>query len=365
MTQFKKLVTALFAVLLLLSAALLATSHANKGMLRIVTKPGDAQILIDGKLKGNAAAEAGQSFTIKLDEGEHQVQAVKAKGELYEYYGEKNVFVAEDSLQTIVIDLKSRLTEKARQANGPVAKVIVGVELSMITLPAGSFTMGSPIYEAQYSLNERPQHTVNVPAFEMAKHELTFDEWDACEVDGGCVYRPEDMGWGRGSRPVINVSWVDAQQYISWLNKKTGERYRLPSEAEWEYAARAGTTTRFNTGGCITTSQANFDGSSNYLAYCPKGKSSNQTVPVGSLPANSWGLFGMHGNVFEWTQDCYHAYSDTLGDGSARVDGDCSLRMFRGGSFNESGNSIRSAYRASAEPDQKGSNVGFRLARSR
>ncbi len=140
-----------------------------------------------------------------------------------------------------------------------------------------------------------PQHRVTVKPFAIGKYEVTFDEWDACVKAGGCNgYRPEDPGWGRGNRPVINVSWNDTKAYVAWLAKKTGNPYRLPSEAEWEFAARAGTTTPFAFGTTITPKQANF------------GRSDGKTEPVGSYPPNAWGLYDMHGNVWEWVEDCWH-----------------------------------------------------------
>ncbi|MDZ7792064.1 MAG: formylglycine-generating enzyme family protein [Xanthomonadales bacterium] len=143
----------------------------------------------------------------------------------------------------------------------------------MVVIPSGSFQMGSPSSEPQRDSDEGPQHRVSVPAFALAKTEVTFAQWDACVSDGGCSHRPEDRGWGRGNRPVMNVNWNDAQEYVRWLSRKTGADYRLPSEAEWEYAARAGTTTRFNTGNCITSDQANFNGN-----YPPSGCSGVSTA---------------------------------------------------------------------------------------
>jgi formylglycine-generating enzyme required for sulfatase activity len=333
-------------------------------MLRIVTEPGDAQIFINGKRKGNSPSEAGQSFAIKLEEGEYRVHAVKSDGGPKEQYGDKTIFVAEDSLQTISVQLKERPSASFREN---LKRKYAGraIEPRMVAIPAGSFTMGSPSSEPERGGDEGPQHTVSLAAFDMAKHELTFDEWDACVADGGCDHWPEDKGWGRGNRPVIDVSWDDAQQYIAWLNKKTGKRYRLPSEAEWEYAARAGSTTRFSSGDCITTAQANFDGN-NPAQGCPKGEYRRQTLPVGSFTANAWGLFDMHGNVWEWTQDCWKdSYYGAPEDGLARTDSDCSRRVDRGGSWSYSGNWMRSAFRVNNTRDYRYNYLGFRLSRSR
>jgi len=236
----------------------------------------------------------------------------------------------------------------------------------MVMIPAGSFTMGSPASEPERDDNEGPQHRVNIRAFAMGKTTVTFAQWDACVADGGCNgYRPDDKGWGRGDRPVIRVSWDDAQAYIAWLNRKTGQRYRLPSEAEWEYAARAGTTTRFSTGDCITTDQANYDG--NYPPQgCAKGEYRAKTLPVASFAANPFGLYDMHGNVWEWTQDCWNdSYNGAPTDGSAWEGGDCSRRALRGGLWINYGWVARSAARSDYPRGYRGGGgLGFRLSRS-
>lgn len=215
---------------------------------------------------------------------------------------------------------------------------------NMVRIPGGSFVMGSPASEPGRDNDEGPQRTVQVAAFYMSRTEVTFAQWDACVDDGGCNgYRPADQGWGRGSRPVINVSWNDAQAYVQWLQRRTGQRYRLPSEAEWEYAARAGTTTAYSTGASISTSQARFN--------------SNSTAAVGSFPANSLGLYDMYGNVWEWVEDCYSANYDAPRG--------CSGRVNRGGSWNlDYPQSLRSANRVGYAPASRDSFVGFRVART-
>ena len=179
--------------------------------------------------------------------------------------------------------------------------------------------------------------------FAVGVYEVTFAEWDACVRDGGCGgHRPDDKGWGRGTRPVIDVSWKDAQAYAGWLSRETGEQYRLLSESEWEYVARSGTTTPYNTGEAITTNQAQYEG--------------KQTLPVGSFSANAFGLHDVHGNVQEWTQDCWNdSYAGAPTDGSAWESGNCSLRVVRGG---------RSADRRGAIAGIRiGLVIGFRVAR--
>lgn len=236
----------------------------------------------------------------------------------------------------------------------------------MVTIPAGSFQMGSPFNEPERATNEGPQHQVKIAAFELGKNEVTFDEWDACVEAGGCQHKPDDEGWGRGKRPVINVTWNDARAYLRWLSGMTGKPYRLPTEAEWEYAARAGTTTRFNTGDCISTRQANYDGRFAYNNCEAKtGQNLGKTQPVGSYPANPWGLHDMHGNVGEWVEDCLHDdYTDAPADGSSWTQEDCQARVLRGGSWNDLPRYLRSAYRYRIGPGYRARDGGFRVART-
>ncbi|MGY6587977.1 MAG: SUMF1/EgtB/PvdO family nonheme iron enzyme [Wenzhouxiangella sp.] len=234
----------------------------------------------------------------------------------------------------------------------------------MVVIPAGRFTMGSPSNEPQRQGNEGPQRQVNVPAFALGTTPVKFAQWDACVADGGCSHRPGDRGWGRGNRPVINVSWNDAQEYVRWLSGRTGETYRLASEAEWEYAASAGTTTRFNTGNCITTDQANFRGT-NPAQGCPAGQHRGRTTPVKSFAPNAWGLYDMHGNVWEWVADCWNGnYNGAPTDGSAWMSGDCSRAVARGGSWRIVGQTVRSAHRLNGTRGTRNDTGGFRVARS-
>ena len=237
----------------------------------------------------------------------------------------------------------------------------------MVVVPPGSFTMGSPANEPGRFFDEGPQHVVRFArGFAVGKFAVTFAEWDACVAGGGCGgYRPADAGWGRVSRPVINVSWDDAQAYAAWLSKKTGATYRLLSEAEREYVARAGTSTPFWWGKSITPNQANYDRSSVYEGGGAKGASSKQTVPVDSFSANPWGLFNVHGNVWEWTQDCWNeTYASASSDGLAFTAGDCSRRVLRGGSWSNGPGSLRAALRIRYDPAGRDYGYGFRLART-
>lgn len=201
-------------------------------------------------------------------------------------------------------------------------------EPEMVRIPPGKFLMGSPENDTDGYDDERPQHEVTIAyAFEIGKYEVTFDEYDAF-ANATKRQLPNDRGWGRGKRPVINVSWNDAQDYVQWLSKQTGKKYRLPTEAEWEYAARAGSQTRYWWGDDIGQNNAVCDG-------CGSEWDNKKTAPVGSFKPNTFGLYDTAGNVLEWTQDCWHGYyNNAPSDGSAWQDkgaGDCSRRLVRGG----------------------------------
>jgi formylglycine-generating enzyme required for sulfatase activity len=195
---------------------------------------------------------------------------------------------------------------------------------------------------------------------------LTFDEWDACAADGGCNgYKSSDRGWGRERRPVINVSWHDAKEYAAWLSRKTGKTYRLLSEAEREYVTRAGTTTPFWWGSSISTSQANYDGSYYTYGGSAKGEFRQKTLPVDSFQPNPWGLYQVHGNVWNWVEDCWNkSYQSAPSDGSAWTSGDCSQRVVRGGSWVNYPQLLRSANRGSVATDGRSDLRGFRVGRT-
>jgi formylglycine-generating enzyme required for sulfatase activity len=232
----------------------------------------------------------------------------------------------------------------------------------MVVVPAGKFGMGSTKGKTEHFPVEEPQHDVLINRrFAVSRFEMTFEEWDPCVILGGCTYSPSDQGWGRGTRPVINVSWDDIQQYVAWLSKRTGKSYRLLSEAEWEYAARAGTTTDYPWGDEIGNGHANCVG-------CGSQWDNKQTAPVGSFAANAFGLYDMHGNVWEWVEDCWHLdYSEAPADGSAWVTGgNCEGRVMRGGSWGDSpkGGPLRSAFRGWFSSGTRNVVIGFRLART-
>jgi formylglycine-generating enzyme required for sulfatase activity len=236
----------------------------------------------------------------------------------------------------------------------------------MVVVPSGEFMMGSPKSEAEREKHEGPLRRVLVrQPFAIGKYEVTFAEWDTCVADNGCNgYRPDGMGWGRGDWPVVNVSWEDAKAYAEWLSRKTGHAYRLPSEAEWEYAARAGTETPFHFGKTINTDQANYNG---YFTY--RGGRSGidrlQATPVGSFPPNAFGLHDVHGNVQEWVEDCVNnGYVGAPSDTSVWTAGDCDYRIRRGGSYEIYPGWARSAWRSNMSTDFRHRTIGFRIAKS-
>ena len=237
----------------------------------------------------------------------------------------------------------------------------------MVVVPAGSFMMGSPANEPEREREEGPQHRLTfAKALAVGRFSVTFDDWDACLGDGGCNgYRPADQGWGRGNRPVINVSWSDAKAYVAWLSRKTGRSYRLPSEAEREYVTRAGTATAFWWGSSISTGQANYDGRSSSGSGGAKDEFRRKTVPVDTFKPNPWGLYQLHGNVWEWTEDCWNEnYNGAPADGSAWTSGDCGRRVLRGGSWINYPFVLRSAFRNSADLLDRNEVGGFRIART-
>ena len=293
---------------------------------------------------------------------------------------------AEEAARKAQEELDRRLgptAAKARHAavsGGAVSERVFRLDLAsvdnwpkpdIVAIPPGTFLMGSPIDEEERDDDEGPQHEVRIDyPFALGKHTVTFAEWDAAVAAGAKLEKPEDEGWGRGERPVIYVNWDDVQAYLDWLNEKAGlagksDPWRLPSEAEWEYACRAGTTTPFSFGETISTAQANYRGNHTYGAG-RKGKYLKKTVPVGSYPSNAYGLHDMHGNVWEWCDDPWRdTYEGAPSDGSVwKVGGDASRRVLRGGSWNNYPQDLRSASRDWYFTGDRISYIGFRLART-
>ena len=298
--------------------------------------------------------EAHKWFNLAASRGE--AAAVKERGALSARMTPQQVAAAQE------------LARLWRPGESLAAKYPPGTRLrdcdgcpEMIVAPAGRFDMGSPSSEKGRANDEGPVHEVRIPEpFAVGLYEVTFEEWDACVQGGGCNgYRPDDEGWGRGRRPVIHVSWEDAQAYVRWLRERTGKEYRLLSESEWEYVARGGSRTAYHWGEDIGQNRANCRGCGG------RWDDNNSTAPVGSFPANGFGLHDVHGNVWEWVEDCWNGgYAGAPSDGRAWESGDCGRRVLRGGSWDYVPGVLRSAVRFRLTTGNRYSDVGFRVART-
>jgi formylglycine-generating enzyme required for sulfatase activity len=287
-------------------------------------------------------------------------------------------------------------TQKLKLAPGTIIKDCSECP-EMAVIPAGAFMMGSSAKEqalanaagvpAEFTGLENPQHYVRVPSFAAGRYAVTKGEfaafvrasgyrteavqgdgcfsWSSGEWKKDAAYNWSNVGFAQGDdHPVVCVSWSDAQAYIQWLNRISGKSYRLLSEAEREYAARGGAQTAFWWGDSITTSQANYEGSASYNGS-PKGLWRQATVPVNRFSANPFGLYNVHGNVWEWAQDCWHEkYTGAPTDGSAwTLSCSTNERVLRGGSWDSASPILRSAFGIKGRSDYRGNSSGFRLAR--
>ena len=223
--------------------------------------------------------------------------------------------------------------------------------IEMMTVLDGTYKMGSPEDEAGRNADEQ-QHNVTLKSFRISKYEITFEQYDAF-CDATKRNKPDDNGWGRGKRPVVGVTWDDAKAFAKWMD------CRLPTEAEWEYACRAGSTTAFSTGSCISRKQANFNGIEIYN-NCAKGETSDMTKEAGSYASNKFMIYDMHGNVWEWCSDWYGPYekfsqSDPKGPDFGEE------KVYRGGSWSNVAVLCRSACRGHMSPKNSSNDVGFRI----
>jgi formylglycine-generating enzyme required for sulfatase activity len=242
----------------------------------------------------------------------------------------------------------------------------------MLPIEPGVFVMGDAprrrdVMLAWFGGPPTPVRTVTVSEpFALGRTEVTFAQWDACVADGGCGgHVPDDQGWGRGDRPVIDVTWLQAQSYVAWLSEETGLSYRLPTEAEWEYAARAGTRTPYPWGKRASRNQANYGG-----PECPPCEGAvggrdvwMETAPVGSFPPNRWGLHDMNANVYEWVEDCFAGLPPGPAGAAAVLEGNCASRGIRGSAWYSNAPRIASPRRAYAPQDGATWGIGFRVAR--
>ena len=314
-------------------------AQAEAGMRRVLDEHmklfGEALSQGDFERAGGYLTQIGtlQPDSRLLEEGERRLAEAKARAEA---------------------ETKARAEAEAEaEAKARVEAEALAVE--MVAIPGGSFRMGDLSGDG-YGW-EVPVHVVTIAPFEMGKYEVTFSQWDACVADGGCP-RASDAGLGRGNRPVMNVSWNDVQGFVVWLNARTGGGYRLPTESEWEYAARAGSESKYSWGNELGSNRANCGDD------C--GDRWEKTAPVGSFASNAWGLHDMHGNVREWVEDCWNdSYVGAPGDGSAWRSGDCRQRVSRGGSWSWFAGDLRSAGRYRGARSDRFGNLGFRLARDK
>jgi formylglycine-generating enzyme required for sulfatase activity len=400
-----------------LSLLLLTGCFWQEGVIKVGSTPGDAQVYVNGVWQGNTGSRSGEYLTVSLRKGNYTIELRKAIDDANEFYSFREVMVQANAEQVITVTLHERLTdfgaqrqreaeemmreqtrgegasprlldsvagkeesalgleEEAKPTHEQLSraaadperdegldvtdlgqldknKILAALISEVVTIGGGSFEMGSMRDEP----DEKPVRMVQVKSFRMMATPVTFDMWDACFIDRGCPYIPSDRDWGRGNRPVIYVSYHDiVDQFIPWLNQQTGRQFRLPTEAEWEFAARAGTSTRYFWGEELIANRAN-------CQACGSQWDGKQTAPVKSFPPNAWGLYEMLGNVYEWTADCWVAhYHRAPIDGSARRDGDCNQAPIRGGAWSAQPRWVRSANRDADTRDYRFSGLGFRL----
>lgn len=361
-------------IALLLASVLLMGCSPKTGVVNIVSEPGVASIFVDGKLRGITGNLQTEYLTLNLEYGIYEVQAQKPIDANTEFFGERTVVVTEAGDQSINIVLDKRETllaqslaaeaahqkqndheeehedkEEVKEQAKPLLPELMG---EWVSIPGGAFVMGTSDGPA----DERPAHIVVVPPFRMMATEVTFALWDMCTRDGACTYSPNDEGWGRGDRPVINVSYNDiVKKFIPWLSIKTKRTYSLPSEAQWEYAIRAGTKTKYYWGDDPRDNVANCNN-------CGSKWDGQRTAPVKSFEPNPFGLYDMGGNVWEWIEDCWNEdYQNATEESRPRYSGVCSQRVLRGGSWRTEVTRLQTTYRNWCNVDRRYTDTGFRL----
>lgn len=335
---------------------------AGNGILRVSANMTDVDIYNGDE----QIAMLGQDYTdIKLPKGKYTIVLKKTIDEEKEYFASKSVFVGADAVVMVSFDLEKKATEKAillatarlkSQGFDDKGSYIIP---PMVKVNAGTFQMGSNIND-----NEKPIHEVNIKNdFYMGKYEVTFAEYDKfCEDTNR--KKPADEGFRIASKPVINISWNDANEYAKWLSQKTGQNYKLPSESQWEYATKAGTNTKYSFGDDENQlaqydwyEKNSYDKGENHPDY--------GTHNVGSKKPNPWGLYDVHGNVWEWVDDWYvDNYKNTPRNEDSNIKGEKKNKVIRGGSWDRFTFNSRAAYRDAASPFGSGNNIGFRLSKT-
>ena len=331
---------------------LIATAGAARadGIIDLrITAPG-AELYVDDVRRASVPAIEDFRLQLRVPAGTHRIEL--RRGQRNRYYDMRSTLEVAVPDEAVVRTVPPPLAPvPLPRAAEHVAETVAALLRDLVTVPAGSFFMGTPD-EGEVSEYELPRHKVQIARpFLLGRHEVTFDQWDACVADKGCSTAPDDSAWDRGRNPVIHVSWEDTQQFTAWLSRVSGRAFRLPSEAEWEYAARGGNggTFFFGEDPALLKRFAWFDG--------------ERPQPVGTREANPFGLHDMLGNVAEWVQDCWHPNFDGAPDnGDAWMGGKCRVGTVKGGDWHDLPWYLRPAHRTGVMRRNHYNYIGFRIA---
>jgi formylglycine-generating enzyme required for sulfatase activity len=348
-----------FLLTLLLTTFLASVAYAAPGTVLITANAAEAQISVDGKVAGVMKQfKNGELLVANLSDGEHVISASYTQGDLT-FSAKETVFVSPDTQQTVQLYLVSQVSAAYRKMLGQSARGKEPV-IEMVRLRGGRVDIG-----ADDEAFKGPEHMVTLPPFAMGKYEVSLLDWALCVALGGCEefqFGIEQHELRNLNLPVTGVTFAQVTAYLVWLNKTTKGNYRLPSEAEWEYAAGAGSEENFSFGACLSSKTASFDYQQNNFSACLSEEVDSALKPVGHYPANAFGLHEMHGNASEWTADCWSPnYFDTPRDGSPMRKGDCSKRVVRGGGVTDKASDVMTTARVGQSVLERN---GFRLARS-
>jgi formylglycine-generating enzyme required for sulfatase activity len=334
-----------------LAASFLPSAAWADGMVRLTALgAANAEVYVDGARRGSVPAIDDFNLQMMLPAGTHVVELRRSQGNpFYDMRARIELTVQDEVVTSAAMPrLAPASLPGARQR---IADTVAALQRDLVTVPAGSFLMGSP-ETAEASDAELPRRKVAIERpFLLGKTEVTFDQWDACVADKGCSTVPSDKGWNRGRNPVINVSWPDTVEFTAWLSRATGRRFRLPTEAEWEYAARGGRETSYSFG--------------DDPAELPRHAwfQNDRPQPVGQREPNPFGLYDMAGNVGEWVEDCWHASFDGApADGRAWTESNCRIAVVKGGDFDDDEWYLRPAQRFGQMRRNRYDYVGFRVA---
>ncbi len=338
-----------------LAAALVAPSLVPPawadGVVRLkAVDAANAEVFVDGTRRSNVPAIDDFTVQLVLPAGKHRVELRRSQNNpFFDMRASIDLVVHDEAVTSAAMPrlVPTPLPGSAQRVNETVA----ALQRDLVTIPAGKFLMGSP-ETAEASDAELPRHEVQVARpFLLLKTDVTFDQWDACVADKGCTTVAGDNGWNRGTNPVINVSWPDTGEFTAWLSRVSGRRFRLPTEAEWEYAARAGRDTAYFFG----------DDPAQLGRYA--WFENDRPQPVGTREPNPFGLYDMAGNVGQWVEDCWHATFDGAPtDGRAWIEPDCRVAVVKGGDYDDAEWYLRPAQRFGHMRRNRYSYVGFRVA---